>query len=380
MKSPASSSSSSVDWTIPVRHGVASHARKGEDAWSVEEGCYGVYDGHGGAELARFVAATLPARFMATKDVVDTFYDMDAEAGRRWPTEGTTATLAKIDGTQVVVAWVGDSRVISVDMVGKKLDWQSSIHNVSNEAEVERIKAQWRSRKARDEGPDLLRRATAYEARIDGNDRASGIALKRSQSFVGRRALPDGSEVGPVVVQSVWVPPDGRPVRGASTCVTRSIGDWDSSRALLPHADVVVHDLAGVANPAWTRYCIASDGLWDVVTPQVATGELLGFEDPQAAADALLARARRKYAKTQRGADPFKDDTTIVVFDVKLNNPVFVRQVSRSKSSLRLIPKSLSFSRSNTSLSEATTPSDDGSGTKRGVFRARFSKSKSDPA
>lgn len=351
----------------------------------MEEGCYGVYDGHGGENLARCVAATLPARFMGATDVVDMFYDIDADVGRRWPTEGTTATVAKVEGTKVVVAWVGDSRVISVDMVDKKLDWQSSIHNVSNDAEVDRIKAQWRARNAPGQhGDDVLRRATAYEARIDGNDRASGIALKRSQSFVGRRALSDGSEVGPVVVQSVWVPPDGPTVRGASTCVTRSIGDWDSSRALVPHADVVVHDLAGVANPAWTRYCIATDGLWDVVTPQLATDELLAVEDPQAAADALLARARRKYAKTQRGAaDPFKDDTTIIVFDVKLNNPIFVRQVSRSKSSLRLIPKSLSFSSG--SLSEATTPSDDGrgsgsSGSKLGGFRSRFTKSKSAPS
>lgn len=354
---------------------AVSHVKKGEDKWcAVDHGdrsFYGLFDGHGGAALAAALAQELPGKVLtkqepSTEDFVEAFYGVDLELGACLPTEGSTATVAHVArrnaGARVRLAWVGDSQAICVDMVSKALVWRSSLHHVSNKAELERMRLQWRLRTepnevfrlAADSRPafkgksgrressdddssenndddfddaatlrDMLSRAGEYEAALAAADARLG-SLRRDQSFVGRRTDMDGRPVGPIVVQSLWLQPDRPPLRGASTCVTRTIGDWDSSRTLLPHPDVATIDV--VHDGAWKRFILASDGLWDVVSCKRVAKLACAYASCKDAADALLVFARQKYLRTMDKTrasftDPFRDDTTILVFDVRIGDP-----------------------------------------------------------
>ncbi|KAJ8600442.1 hypothetical protein CTAYLR_001425 [Chrysophaeum taylorii] len=300
--------------------GFASKAsRKGEDAWGTARGedaaCYGVFDGHGGAALAKAASEEMPRHFAqlgaeaATERLVDAFYDYDYSLGQRFPSEGSTATCLVVSKTggaaTLLVAWVGDSRWVEIDMTSSELAFESPPHNVSNARELHRIE-----RQSRGEGGDpVLDRAMAYEQRIAESD-ALRTGYTRLPSTVTRRRI--GKREGPMVVQSWWTlaeEDDAR--RGASTSVTRSLGDWDSSRKLVPHPDVERRELEP---GAWRRYVLASDGLWDVVRVDRVAKLIAHLSGPQAAADALLVAARKRY-----GGD-FRDDATVLVIDVNLKD------------------------------------------------------------
>lgn len=172
---------------------------------------------------------------------------------------------------------------------------------------------------------EMLDRATRYERDVSAVD--ARIGIQRSQSFVGRRTDIDGRPCGPIALQAMWQQGEQPPLKGASTCVTRSIGDWDSSRTLLPHPDIAIHDMAVPDDSAaiWRRFVLASDGLWDVLTPHKAAKIVAAANEPAIAASALLNATRRKYLKRMDKTrasftDPFRDDTTIIVFDVRLGN------------------------------------------------------------
>lgn len=397
---------------------TAAHVTKGEDKWcaihnGTEEAFYGLFDGHGGAHLATGLAQTLPAKILSNPvdvaNLVDAFYEADRELGKRLPTQGSTATIAHVlrkeQEARVIMAWVGDSRAIGVDMLSRALVWKSSLHHVTSKPELNRIRVQWllrgearsvstdaeatelvsrilleeeqrtaerssarrprryRSTRAVDSSDDdseeqdtaansgsdaimelasarggtemlrttfasvreMLDRATRYERDVSAVD--AKIGIKRSQSFVGRRTDIDGRPCGPIALQTMWKQAEEPPLKGASTCVTRSIGDWDSSRTLLPHPDIAIHDMAVPNDSAaiWRRFVLASDGLWDVLTPSKVAKIVAAANEPAAAANTLLNAARRKYLKRMDKTrasftDPFRDDTTIIVFDVRLGN------------------------------------------------------------
>ena len=64
-------------------------------------------------------------------------------------------------------------------------------------------------------------------------------SLERAPSHLGPRRSNKG-EPGALALHARWFQLPGKSVvHGASTCVTRSIGDWDSSRALIPQPEVV---------------------------------------------------------------------------------------------------------------------------------------------
>jgi len=95
-----------------------------------------------------------------------------------------------------------------------------------------------------------------------------------------------------------------------TTCVTRSIGDWDASRALIPHPDVTRF----VVNPGeHVRVIMASDGMWDMVTTAEALRTARRAATAQQAADRLVALAYRRSASR---FNELRDDTTCVVVDV----------------------------------------------------------------
>ncbi|KAJ8607689.1 hypothetical protein CTAYLR_007307 [Chrysophaeum taylorii] len=314
-------------------YGVARHLTKGEDMFKVSKKkknksvVYGVFDGHGGSRLAKALSEQLPQRLLRGP-TVDAFFDVDAELGPQHENEGSTATCAVVERESpsratVEVSWVGDSRAIAVEMLdpARPLCFETALHHVSNAAEIDRLERQWGARDGADDDDDLMKRSRDYERRVAACQPA---AFVRQKSIVARRRDATGAATGPLVVQALWAPTDdpGNLIRGASTCVTRAIGDWDSSRGLIPYPDVATH---AVEAPAWRRYVLATDGLWDVVAPDKARKVVASYADPQRAAQALLRRARKRYARINAAADPFADDTTVLVFDVKLGTPDFVK-------------------------------------------------------
>lgn len=436
-KAPATSPPSKKDFA------VAEQVKKGEDRWCAvkdsDQAFYGLFDGHGGPLVASGLAQSLPSKILSTDspDFVEAFYAVDRELGESIPRQGSTATAAHVArrsprSVRVTLAWVGDSKAIGINMLGRSLVWQSTLHHVTSKEEQSRIMLQWKLRdqgrrarnekemddlvsrlveednhrkavaaaggafsstfkRASDRSPafdssqhssvsstsdsvegdeilestrrlasrggvetiqasfattrDMLERALSYESRVERVAAALGN-LRRSQSFVGHRAGIDGRAVGPMVLQSVWHQPDEEEtkdaklnassetacLKGASTCVTRAVGDYDSSRTLIPHPDVAIHDMeideakAESEAAIWRRYVLASDGLWDVVKSSKAFKIASNAATPTEAANALLAHAKRQYVRKVDKrhaipANPFRDDTTVLVFDVRLGDP-----------------------------------------------------------
>ena len=95
-----------------------------------------------------------------------------------------------------------------------------------------------------------------------------------------------------------------------STVVSRSIGDWDGSRAIVPEPDVLRFD---VPADGLVRVVIASDGVWDFVTPAQAAMVLRTSSSAQAAASRLVRVASRR---SHSALGRLKDDTTALVIEL----------------------------------------------------------------
>ena len=169
---------------------------------------------------------------------------------------------------------------------------------------------------------NTMRRKQSFEAVtkfgkvVSGQDMDATIDMKRHDSNFTRRTSPeDGRPRGPVVVGANWRGRrPGTTVGGASTCVTRSIGDWDASRAVIPEPETKTWDTSSV----FDRVVLASDGLWDLVSFEAAATCMRSVDDPQKAAQLLLKRAKSESAR--RGYSGLKDDTTILVVDINPNS------------------------------------------------------------
>ena len=103
--------------------------------------------------------------------------------------------------------------------------------------------------------------------------------------------------------------------KGASTLVTRSIGDWDASRACIPQPEIVRFTLE---EGSLARVVLASDGLWDFATHAQAAGLLHKARTAEAGARSLLRHAVQ--ASNVRYND-LKDDTTVVVVELDCRAP-----------------------------------------------------------
>ena len=95
-----------------------------------------------------------------------------------------------------------------------------------------------------------------------------------------------------------------------STCVTRSIGDWDGSRALVPEPELMAFK---VAPHEFVRVVIASDGLWDFVSHVEAAKVVRKSYSSTRAAERLVQLACNR-SLSSRGR--LKDDTTVIVVDL----------------------------------------------------------------
>ncbi|XP_072975479.1 probable protein phosphatase 2C 33 isoform X2 [Typha angustifolia] len=264
-----------------IKYGHANYAKRGEDYFLIKTDClrvpgnpssafsvFAVFDGHNGVSAAVFTKEHLLDHVMSAvpqginreewlealpRALVAGFVKTDIDFQRKGEVSGTTATLVVIDGFTVTVASVGDSRCI-LDTPGGEVCLLTVDHRLEeNVEERERVTA--------------------------------------SGGEVGRLNICGGKEVGPL---RCW--PGG-------LCLSRSIGDMDVGEFIVP----IPHVKQVKLSSAGGRLIIASDGIWDALSSEMAAKACRGLP-----AD-LSAKIVVKEALRTSG---LKDDTTCVVVDI----------------------------------------------------------------
>ncbi|MBA0855542.1 hypothetical protein Goshw_015254 [Gossypium schwendimanii] len=298
-----------------VRCGHAAQSRKGEDYFLVKTDCqrvpgnpsstfsvFAIFDGHNGNAAAIFTREHLLSHILSAvprglgreewfqalpRALVAGFVKTDKEFQSRgmefvfqflyslivssvhlddtgvlcpyWfffsagETSGTTATFVIVDAWTVTVASVGDSRCI-LDTQGGGISTLTVDHRLEeNVEERERVTA--------------------------------------SGGEVGRLSIAGGAEIGPL---RCW--PGG-------LCLSRSIGDMDVGEFIVPIPYVKQVKLSNAGG----RLIIASDGIWDALSSEMAAKSCRGLPAE------LAARQVVKEALRTRG---LKDDMTCIVVDI----------------------------------------------------------------
>lgn len=163
-----------------------------------------------------------------------------------------------------------------------------------------------------DEEKALLVRALGREKRIEAPERRASFALgresTRSNTKVIARASVEG--MGPTVLA-------GGDSGKVSTCVTRSIGDWDGARAMIPQPEIATFR---VGEAEHVRVVIASDGVWDFMTPEEAAALARRAPTVKAAACAIADKAK---LRSLNKLNALKDDTTCLVVDLNPSQRAF---------------------------------------------------------
>ncbi|KAK4760624.1 hypothetical protein SAY87_005517 [Trapa incisa] len=264
-----------------LRYGCTAQSKKGEDYFLIKTDClrvpgnpssafsvFAVFDGHNGNAAALYTRENLLNHVMCAipgglgredwlqalpRALVAGFVKTDKEFQRRGETSGTTATFVVVDGWTVTAACVGDSRCI--------LDTQGSV--VSNLTVDHRL----------EDNAEERERVTA------------------SGGEVGRLNIFGGTEIGPL---RCW--PGG-------LCLSRSIGDMDVGEFIVPVPHVKQVKLSNLGG----RLIIASDGIWDALSSDMAARSCHGLPAE------LAAKQVVKEALRSRG---LKDDTTCIVVDI----------------------------------------------------------------
>ncbi|KAJ1385600.1 PPM-type phosphatase domain [Sesbania bispinosa] len=264
-----------------VKYGQAGLAKKGEDYFLIKTDCqrvpgdsstlfsvFAIFDGHNGISAAIFAKENILSNVMSAippdisrdewlqalpRALVVGFVKTDIEFQQKGETSGTTATFVVIDGWTVTVASVGDSRCI--------LDTQGGVVS-------------------------LLTVDHRLEENVEERERVTA-----SGGEVGRLNVFGGNEVGPL---RCW--PGG-------LCLSRSIGDTDVGEYIVPIPHVKQVKLSNAGG----RLIIASDGIWDALSSDVAAKSCRGLPAE------LAAKLVVKEALRSRG---LKDDTTCLVVDI----------------------------------------------------------------
>jgi serine/threonine protein phosphatase PrpC len=219
-----------------VVHAKAAYSVKGEDVSRV---CvielakghtvkyYAVFDGHGGAECAKFCADRLPDLIashygLATgatraerigKACKSAFVAIDQQFMRTVAkTDGTTATIVIIDGDEATVANVGDSTAM--------------MYGANGDATT-----------------------ISFDHRVERRTPEEHQRLMLAGAQIGRIRGHHGQPVGPERVY-----PGG-------LCVTRSIGDSDSTPGAIAEPDVRTIQLP----PGGAMIVLGTDGIWDFI-------------------------------------------------------------------------------------------------------------------
>ncbi|KAF4392453.1 hypothetical protein G4B88_005412 [Cannabis sativa] len=264
-----------------VKYGQAALAKKGEDYFLIKPDCqripgnpltsfsvFAIFDGHNGISAAIFAKENLLDNILSAipqgasreewlqalpRALVAGFVKTDIEFQQKGETSGTTVTFVVIDGWTVTVASVGDSRCI--------LDTQGGVVS-------------------------LLTVDHRLEENVEERERVTA-----SGGEVGRLNVFGGNEVGPL---RCW--PGG-------LCLSRSIGDTDVGEYIVP----IPHVKQVKLSDAGGRLIIASDGIWDALSSDIAAKSCRGLPAE------LAAKLVVKEALRSRG---LKDDTTCLVVDI----------------------------------------------------------------
>ncbi|KAA3476079.1 putative protein phosphatase 2C 5 [Gossypium australe] len=249
--------------------GQAALAKKGEDYFLIKPDCervpgnpetsfsvFAIFDGHNGISAAIFAKENLLGNVLsAIPQGINREEWLQAlpRALVAGETSGTTVTFVVIDGWTITVASVGDSRCI-LDSQGGVVSLLTVDHRLEENAEErERVTA--------------------------------------SGGEVGRLNVFGGNEVGPL---RCW--PGG-------LCLSRSIGDTDVGEFIVPIPHVKQVKLSNSGG----RLIIASDGIWDALSSDMAAKSCRGLPAE------LAAKLVVKEALRSRG---LKDDTTCLVVDI----------------------------------------------------------------
>lgn len=227
------------------------------------------------------------------------FVDADRIIQRKWENErtGTTATvliLSPMFGPnrahprgpdsevaplrwEATVGWVGDSRGMLISPNGSHSDITTD-HHVSVSDERARIM-----------------NAASDEARLS--------PFKRASTRIGNRKAGKGKKGAEAVFHDT----------GVSLMTTRSIGDPYGSAAIIPFPEIsrpcVPSESVGVMSGS--RFIVATDGLWDVMSSSSAAALVQQCESPLEAASKLAENARRRWVTKSR-----QDDITVIVVDL----------------------------------------------------------------
>ncbi|KAJ6350956.1 hypothetical protein OIU78_006973 [Salix suchowensis] len=264
-----------------VKHGHAAQSRKGEDYFLIKIDCqrvpgnssstfsvFAIFDGHNGNAAAIYTRENLLNHILGAiprglgceewnqalpRALVAGFVKTDKEFQSRGETSGTTATIVIVDRWTVTVASVGDSRCI-LDAQGGAISSLTVDHRLEENVEERKRVA------------------------------ASG-------GEVGRLSIVGGVEIGPL---RCW--PGG-------LCLSRSIGDMDVGEFIVPVPYVKQVKLSNAGG----RLIIASDGIWDALSSEMAAKSCRGLPAELAAVQVV------KEALRTRG---LKDDTTCIVVDI----------------------------------------------------------------
>ncbi|XP_073150688.1 probable protein phosphatase 2C 5 [Henckelia pumila] len=282
-----------------VKYGQSGLAKKGEDYFLIKPDCqrvlgdpstsfsvFAIFDGHNGISAAIFTKENLLNNVLSAipqelgreewlqalpRALVAGFVKTDIEFQQRGETSGTTVTFVVIDDWTVTVASVGDSRCI--------LDTQGGVVS-------------------------LLTVDHRLEENVEERERVTA-----SGGEVGRLNVFGGSEVGPL---RCW--PGG-------LCLSRSIGDTDVGEFIVPIPHVKQVKLSNAGG----RLIIASDGIWDALSSDLAAQSCRGLPAE------LAAKLVVKEALRSRG---LKDDTTCLVVDIIPYDQPVLPQTLKKKQNL----------------------------------------------
>ncbi|KAE9618942.1 hypothetical protein Lal_00047301 [Lupinus albus] len=282
-----------------VKYGQSGLAKKGEDYFLIKTDCqrihgdpstqfsvFAMFDGHNGMSAAVFAKENILRNVMSAipqgisrdewlqalpRALVVGFVKTDIEFQKKGETSGTTATFVLIDGWTVTVASVGDSRCI--------LDTQEGVVS-------------------------LLTVDHRLEENVEERERVTA-----SGGEVGRLNIYGANAVGPL---RCW--PGG-------LCLSRSIGDMDVGEYIVPIPHVKQVKLSNAGG----RLIIASDGIWDALSSDMAAKSCRGLPAE------LAAKLVVKEALRSRG---LKDDTTCLVVDIIPSDRPVLPTITRKKDNI----------------------------------------------
>lgn len=160
---------------------------------------------------------------------------------------------------------------------------------------------------------ELLARALLREKRVEAPEKRASFVLgregtRKNTKIITRNGMMSGAD-GSVTLGGPHVLAGGDD-GAVSTCVTRSIGDWDGARAMVPQPEVLRFE---VGRDQHVRAIIASDGVWDFLSLEEAAALARKAPTAQVAAQRIADKAR---ARSLSRLNQLKDDTTCVVVDL----------------------------------------------------------------